>query len=523
MMALRRISTKWGVLVLAALAMLAGGFVGLLAIPRGAVAQVVLPPNPASYPVTEPITPCANPAIIYGVHDNTMAGFQGIYEIDTAAKTVTKIKSVLPNGMWNAAVASATQLYVTDNVGWALQVFDIPTQNLIPTGEQVPPTTHALGEGNFSDLWAGTGNGGLDLRPPTGFRHVGDGARAYTGDLIFTSPPATVPTDTNECLLFGAVNDDPGSAYARVSRFNGQQDLIGHMGASVIGLAFDGYGNLWASSGGSIHPVDPKTGALGGAILTAPFIIWDLASYPCRSDCPASSDLGDAPDSTNHFSTTMTAYAGQLAGYPTVYESIPVGSMHQMSDENVWFGVDVSEEEEADLPPDEDPTVNIIPLQDLPNLDHDDDGGVFPLTLGHCAQSQIQYKLSFRHNETEDYYVNVWFDFNRDGDWDDAISCVDPQRGTVTVYEWAVQNQVSPHPGAGMHMMSSPFFEAYDPAYPDEDMWMRLVVSDQPAADPDGAGPLLPDGRGPYGGYEVGETEDYYLVPVGANYEYVAD
>jgi hypothetical protein len=74
-----------------------------------------------------------------------------------------------------------------------------------------------------------------------------------------------------------------------------------------------------------------------------------------------------------------------------------------------------------------------------------------------------------------------------------------------------------------MHMMSSPFFEAYDPAYPDEDMWMRLVVSDQPAADPDGAGPLLPDGRGPYGGYEVGETEDYYLVPVGANYEYVAD
>ncbi len=48
---------------------------------------------------------------------------------------------------------------------------------------------------------------------------------------------------------------------------------------------------------------------------------------------------------------------------------------------------------------------------------------------------------------------------------------------------------------------------------------MRITLSDIPAVDPDGPGPAFPDGRGPLGGFEVGETEDYLLLPQG-NYEY---
>ncbi len=426
--------------------------------------------------------------------------------------------------MWNAAVASPTQLYVTDNVGWALQRFDIPTRALIPTGETVPVQTFALGDGNSNNLWAGDGSGGLFLRPPTGVRVVGDGPRGYTGDLIFAAPPMTAEDGAAECRLFASVNDDPGSAYARISRFNGLQHLIGRMGAAVVGLAFDGHGNLWASTtGGNIHPVDAKTGALGGAILTAPFTVWDLASYPCRADCPAPSDLGDAPDSTNHYGTPMTAYpTGQHGMYHSVYDSAPPGIKHVMSDENVWLGLEVTEEEEADLPPDEDPTINIIPLQDQPDLDLYDDSIIFPVALPHCQQAQMQYTVNIRYPDDIDYYVNAWFDFNRDGDWGDVLSCTDPQRGPVTVYEWAVQNQWVAL-GEGIHTVQTPLFDVYDPAYPDEHMWARIAVSEELAVDPDGGGPKLPDGRGPLGGYEVGETEDYHLVPTGVDNEYMAD
>ena len=41
---------------------------------------------------------------------------------------------------------------------------------------------------------------------------------------------------------------------------------------------------------------------------------------------------------------------------------------------------------------------------------------------------------------------------------------------------------------------------------------MRITLSDQPAVDPDGPGPLQPDGRGPSGGFKYGETEDYLLA-----------
>ena len=62
-------------------------------------------------------------------------------------------------------------------------------------------------------------------------------------------------------------------------------------------------------------------------------------------------DLGDAPDSTNSYSTPMTAYPiygppGVAARFPTVYKlgSPPYGPRHLHSTSRYWLGAKVSYE-----------------------------------------------------------------------------------------------------------------------------------------------------------------------------------
>ncbi len=48
---------------------------------------------------------------------------------------------------------------------------------------------------------------------------------------------------------------------------------------------------------------------------------------------PRPSDLGDAPDSTNHAGVAMAAYAGVQARYPTVFDpatGLPQGPRHRL-------------------------------------------------------------------------------------------------------------------------------------------------------------------------------------------------
>ena len=87
------------------------------------------------------------------------------------------------------------------------------------------------------------------------------------------------------------------------------------------------------------------------------------------------SDLGDAPDSTNHAATPMTAYAGVPARFPTVVDPAapPDGPMH-LAPRPFHLGVNVSREANADIGPDADPTNNLLPALDQANLDRHDDG-----------------------------------------------------------------------------------------------------------------------------------------------------
>ena len=245
-------------------------------------------------------------------------------------------------------------------------------------------------------------------------------------------------------------------------------------------------------------------------------------------------DLGDAPDSSNNYNVDMSAYSGVgplpvvvKADYPTVYGtgSPPHGPIHWHPDRVAYLGGDVTLETEADFGYDEDPTNNIIPPRDMADMDKADDGVKIPLNLPHCRRTKFDYIVSVVH-PIDELYVNVWFDWDRDGDWDDVADCgcandiSNVARGLAR--EWAVRNQILTGLPAGIHKMTTPSFLPYHPFRSADDahlvdpIWMRITISERPwrpdtasiSADMSGYG-----GCGPKGGYKIGETEDYFFVP----------
>lgn len=219
-------------------------------------------------------------------------------------------------------------------------------------------------------------------------------------------------------------------------------------------------------------------------------------------------DLGDAPDSSNHSGKAMDAYPTISAKFPTVFDpatGLPQGPKHLQPKGLAWLGKDVSFENEADLLPDADGGVtNIDPPTNAADRDNFDDGVTLPISIPRdCGQTQLQYTVT--STAAAKLYVNVWFDFNRDGDWDDPVQkCPLGPATTGSFTEWAVQNEAI-NVVPGLNTFTTPVFGAANPTKGSE-MWMRITLTDQPIAPANGA-----DGSGPPGGHQFGETEDYLL------------
>ncbi|MHC4313885.1 MAG: GEVED domain-containing protein, partial [Planctomycetota bacterium] len=171
-----------------------------------------------------------------------------------------------------------------------------------------------------------------------------------------------------------------------------------------------------------------------------------------------------------------------------------------------------------------------------------DDGIKIPLNLPHCRRTRFDYIVTVTH-PIDELYVNVWFDWNRDGDWDDVMDCgiandiSNKPRGLAR--EWAVRNQVLTHLAAGIHKITTPAFMPYHPfrhfadVYRVDPIWMRITISERPwgpvaisntyrigtggSGSTVGSGPNVSlgpkGGAGPRGGYKIGETEDYFFIP----------
>jgi PKD repeat protein len=209
----------------------------------------------------------------------------------------------------------------------------------------------------------------------------------------------------------------------------------------------------------------------------------------------------------------MTAYpkggpTGVGAQFPTVFDpgtGLPSGPLHLMPRADSWLGEQVTLERDADLLPDEDGVTNIDPRGNKPDRDKADDGVKVPVPAPHCVRSTFKYMVKIASGAPKvDRYINVWFDWNRDGDWADALEC--DKRGDAP--EWAVQNAVVTL-GPGTYILETPAYLPWNPAGGNiKETWMRISIAEQPAPS---ASPA--DGRGPSSGYKYGETEDYYFKP----------
>jgi hypothetical protein len=255
-----------------------------------------------------------------------------------------------------------------------------------------------------------------------------------------------------------------------------------------------------------------RLSTLGGLSYTNQAPDGEVEDYAVRLD-ELTPDLGDAPDSSNNAGANMTAYplggpAGVVAQYPTVFAGpVPVGPRHAWPKGIAHLGPLVTGELEADSGPDQDLTNNIVPVADSPDLDGADDGVQFPLVLPHCRQTTLKYQVNVVNpSPTQPMYANVWFDWNRDGDWNDTVVCP----GGAQVTEWAVQNQLVNVGLGGLIPMVSPPFTAWHPTLSQTSIWMRITLSEQMWPPPGGTTPV--GGEGPTGGYEYGETEDYYVT-----------
>jgi hypothetical protein len=231
------------------------------------------------------------------------------------------------------------------------------------------------------------------------------------------------------------------------------------------------------------------------------------------------SEFGDAPTSWNGHGVPMTAYPaggppGVLANFPVVgFPPGPpspdgYGMCHMGGEAPSFMGPGAmpskSFEFEADFGFDIDGPNNIWPPTDTPDQDGHDDGVTFPAILPHCTPVEIFVEGIIPPRA--EYYIQVWADWNRDGDWNDGgvCGCGDDE---YVQRDWAViGDAVNGYFSTSIPMVPCHPVDITDP------VWVRVTLSDEqftalgPAwwasGRPSPEVPCLFDG----------ETEDYYVI-----------
>ncbi|MBD3249873.1 S8 family serine peptidase, partial [Candidatus Woesearchaeota archaeon] len=249
-------------------------------------------------------------------------------------------------------------------------------------------------------------------------------------------------------------------------------------------------------------------------------------------------DLGDAPDSCNHFYTDMETdpsmfSSGITADYPTVHNTTlkdNCGKTYGPCHENYFLilGRNITFEDEADVGNDEDFPDNNI----KPNANESDFDSVIGTSFGmddglgstginytndmfnweHCQNVSIPIDINISggpYAADWNATLNIWIDYNKDGNWADSPWSQDTVMcGMQSVSEWVVQNDVAAQlnfggfgPGQIIHYANFTAFSNIS-GY----TWMRVQVTPGPINSMQYA-----DGSGPAVCYEDGETEDYYV------------
>jgi hypothetical protein len=242
---------------------------------------------------------------------------------------------------------------------------------------------------------------------------------------------------------------------------------------------------------------------------------WDELEIPVRPN-----DLGDAPDSTNHFGAAMRAYPGVQANFPTVFDlstGMPPGPLHRHP-RPFHLGQRVSLEAEADIGPDQDPSNNIVPNIDQPNRDRFDDGARVG-QLNHCELTTLEVQVfihpagqaALLNKGIDTGYINAWVDGTRDGDWDDTTQC-GPDGLEAGLEHFVIDHPVdiaSLTPGLNSVTISRTARVIWPEEQKEQPAWLRVTLSEAPSVKLPGQ--TYGDGRGPDTPFRTGETEDYLI------------
>jgi plastocyanin len=240
-------------------------------------------------------------------------------------------------------------------------------------------------------------------------------------------------------------------------------------------------------------------------------------------------DLGDAPDSTNHFGANMAAYPGVQANFPTVFDAATgadQGPLHR-NPHPFHLGKQFSIEAEADVGPDQDGVRNIVPPANNPDNDLKDDGvRVGRIVFSDCATTTIPVQVFIGPNAAEFFtkhvgsstgYLNVWVDGNRDGDWADVRQCPTGKDGNRPAFEHIVIDHVVSLGalGAGLHVINVPTrLVPWPLADSNKPAWLRFTLSEAPSNKTLVLNDFkYGDGRGIAPPFVTGETEDYLWRP----------
>ena len=186
-----------------------------------------------------------------------------------------------------------------------------------------------------------------------------------------------------------------------------------------------------------------------------------------------------------------------------------------------WLGDWLSREIEADTGPDDDPANNILNGgANNSNNDRGDDGWRNRnVSFPDCQQTTLRVRVSKALTATlNKMYLNVWFDGNHDGDWNDEAPCL-PQGEQLQIpsTEWIVQDYIVDMTGIapGGYADININTETVLNTSPHKAHWLRFTLSESRAVSVGGHA----DGRGPNpanGSFQYGETEDYLQRPAPA-------
>ncbi|HEY6557980.1 MAG TPA: DNRLRE domain-containing protein [Polyangiaceae bacterium] len=328
----------------------------------------------------------------------------------------------------------------------------------------------------------------------------------------------TVTWNTQPTITWGGPQATVSGEAAADIRFNVKSIVSAWQAGSAPneGFALRGVGN---GPGKIFHSKDTSEQYAPRLVVT----------YTRPVDTPdPRTDLGDAPDSTNHHGVVNTAYVGVPGQFPTVWNMAnqPAGPRHVNASLEGFLGNFVSREIEADQGSDQDGPNNILRnaagvVSDVADEDRGDDGWRNPnIRFFNCQEQTLRVRVSKAATaQRATMYLNVFFDGVRDGDWNDTAACQPPSGGPAQAsYEWIVQNQI-----VDMTSIPAGGFRDFDintvrvlNATQGMPHWMRFMLSEEPAVQPPAGG--LPDGRGPHpasplGSYRFGETEDVFQLP----------